>query len=55
MKYIYKLADKFLDATGGAKVDEETYPKLIEVIKACTSAVSITCREKVIKVFSLSL
>jgi hypothetical protein len=48
-KIIYKQAEKILNK------DIETTLNLNEFVKACTIAVDITCREKVIKVFTLSL
>ena len=48
---IYKQAEKYLDMTN--KVDQSR--SLETMTRACTSAVAQTCREKVIKVFSVSL
>ena len=52
LKIIYKQTDKFLDVA--AKNEENTHG-VEDFIKASTAAVSLTSREKVIKVFSVSL
>ena len=51
LKMIYKQAEKYLDLQN--KVDQTR--SLDTMTRACTSAVAQTCREKVIKVFSISL
>lgn len=51
LKMIFKQAEKYLDMTN--KVDQSR--SLETMTRACTSAVAQTCREKVIKVFSVSL
>ena len=51
LRMIYKQAEKYLDMTN--KVDQSR--SLETMTRACTSAVAQTCREKVIKVFSVSL
>jgi len=52
LKIIYKQTDKFLDP---ASKNEENTHSVEDFIKASTAAVSLTSREKVIKVFSVSL
>lgn len=52
LKYIFKLAEKFLDPANEAEVSKD---KLEEVTRACVAAVGLTCKEKVIKVFQVSL
>lgn len=49
LKIMYKMTDKFLTTT-----DELEY-SINEITCACMSAISLTCKEKVIKVFSISL
>jgi hypothetical protein len=51
MKLIYKQAEKYLDMQN--KSDQQI--PLVNMIKACVSAIGLTSREKVIKVFSISL
>jgi hypothetical protein len=51
MKLIYKNADKYFDPQNKS----ENQITIEDMIKACVSAISLTCREKVIKVFSISL
>lgn len=52
LKVIYKNAEKFLDM---ANKKSQAAGSLQEMARACVSAVSLTCKEKVIKVFSISL
>ena len=51
LKLIYKQADKFLDMQN----QKEQEFSIETMIKACVGAISLTSREKVIKVFSISL
>lgn len=51
MKLIYKQTDKYLDMQN--KWDHKI--TIDDIIKASVSAISLTSREKVIKVFSISL
>ena len=52
LKIIYKQAEKQLDMH--MKADQQSITTE-DLGKACVAAVSLTCREKVIKVFSVSL
>lgn len=51
MKVIVKNAEKLLSANSNS---ESSY-NFIEFVKACTVAVDLTCKEKVVKVFNLCL
>ena len=51
MKVIYKFTEKYLDV---ANTQEQTVT-IDDLTRACASAVSYTCKEKVIKVFMISL
>ena len=52
LKIIYKQAEKLLDMQLKAADQQLTTE---DITRACTAAVSLTCREKVIKVFSVAL
>jgi hypothetical protein len=52
LKIIYKQTDKYLDVQ--ARHEENTH-SIEDIVKASAAAVSLTSREKVIKVFSVSL
>ena len=52
LKLVYKQAEKLLDMQ--LKADEQQITTQ-DLTRACMAAVSLTCREKVIKVFSISL
>ena len=49
MKIIYKQAEKYLNK------ETDSGLNINELIKACTIAIDITCKEKVIKVLNISL
>lgn len=49
MKIIYKQAEKILGK------DHDMSMNMAEFVKACTIAIDLTCREKVIKIFNLTL
>lgn len=49
MKIIYKQTEKFINK------DHDSSINMNDFIKACTIAIDLTCKEKVIKVFTLSL
>ena len=49
MKIICKQAEKFLNK------DHDTSISLSDFVKACTIAIDLTAKEKVIKVFNLTL
>ena len=49
LKIMYKMTDKFLTS------QEELEHSINEITIACITAISLTCKEKVIKVFSISL
>jgi hypothetical protein len=51
MKVVVKNAEKLLTANSN---NESSY-NFIEFVKACTVAVDLTCKEKVVKVFNLCL
>lgn len=51
LKLIYKNAEKLIDMQNHKKQNFT----LQELVVACISAVSLTCKEKVIKVFTVSL
>lgn len=54
MRYIQKYTEKYFQKspTDNQDLNEST---LSEVIEACLVAVSLTCRDKVIKVFNVAL
>ena len=51
LKVIFKVTEKNLNGTS----TEEEAMNIDELISACVTAISLTCKEKVIKVFSVSL
>lgn len=49
MKIVFKQTDKYLNK------ETDSGLNINELVKACTVAIDITCREKVIKVLNISL
>lgn len=51
LKIVFKHADRLLNP---ATINDGSF-NIVEFIRACTIAVDLSCREKVVKVFNLSL
>jgi hypothetical protein len=49
IKIIYKQTEKFINK------EHDNSINMTDFVKACTIAIDLTCKEKVIKVFTLSL
>ena len=53
LKVVYKFTEKYLD--GQKQNEEQPEITLADLTRACATAIGLTCKEKVIKVFSISL
>jgi hypothetical protein len=55
MKIIVKHSEKHLQASPDGEDTYQSNSNINELVKACTVAVDMTCKEKVVKVFNLCL
>ena len=55
MKIIFKHSEKHLQASPDGEDTYQSNSNINELVKACTVAVDMTCKEKVVKVFNLCL